>query len=104
LQNVPDYPELALLWWQNVTKAVTGELTPQQAMDKLAREQDQVMEGFERIQAQGDCSPRLNEPVSPDYWLKQPGAPKGKLANEKPPGQIICYKDLLEAWRQGRAD
>ena len=31
--NVPDYPKLAQLWWQNVAEAVTGEKTPQQAMD-----------------------------------------------------------------------
>jgi glycerol transport system substrate-binding protein len=33
--NVPDYPKLAQLWWQNVSLAVTGEQTPQGAMDKL---------------------------------------------------------------------
>jgi glycerol transport system substrate-binding protein len=35
--NVPDYPKLAQLWWKNVAQAVTGEMTPQKAMDTLAR-------------------------------------------------------------------
>ncbi|MCV4601248.1 hypothetical protein OFC63_35055, partial [Escherichia coli] len=38
--NVPDYPKLAQLWWKNVATAVTGEKTPQQAMDNLAEEMD----------------------------------------------------------------
>jgi hypothetical protein len=40
---VPDYPKLAQLWWKNVAVAVTGEKTPQAAMDNLAEEMDQVM-------------------------------------------------------------
>src|ERR1700742_4784139 len=41
--NVPDYPKLAQLWWQNVAAAVTGEKTPQAAMDNLAKEMDRVL-------------------------------------------------------------
>jgi hypothetical protein len=26
--NVPDYPKLAQLWWQNIGEAVSGEVTP----------------------------------------------------------------------------
>lgn len=40
--NVPDYPKLAQLWWQNVAPAITGEKTAQQAMDSLATEQDKT--------------------------------------------------------------
>jgi glycerol transport system substrate-binding protein len=40
---VPDYPKLAQLWWQNVATSVTGERTPQAAMDNLANQMDQVM-------------------------------------------------------------
>ena len=46
--NVPDYPKLAQLWWKNVAVAVTGEKTPQQAMDNLAKEMDDVMARLER--------------------------------------------------------
>src|SRR4029077_5634212 len=41
--NVPDYPKLAQLWWPNVAAAVTGEKTPQAAMDNLAKEMDRVL-------------------------------------------------------------
>ena len=40
----PTHPWLAGLWWTNIASAVTGERTPQQAMDNLAEEMDQVME------------------------------------------------------------
>jgi glycerol transport system substrate-binding protein len=39
--NVPDYPKLAQLWWQNVGEAVSGEVTVDRAMDNLARETGQ---------------------------------------------------------------
>ena len=34
--NVPDYPKLAQLWWQNIGDASSGAKTPQAAMDALA--------------------------------------------------------------------
>ena len=51
--NVPDYPKLAQLWWQNVADAAAGEKTPQQAMDSLAEAQDRVMMRLERAGVQG---------------------------------------------------
>ncbi|MDP5052478.1 MAG: ABC transporter substrate-binding protein, partial [Congregibacter sp.] len=41
--NVPDYPKLAQLWWANVANALSGEVTPQAAMDTLAEQQDRIM-------------------------------------------------------------
>jgi glycerol transport system substrate-binding protein len=99
--NVPDYPKLAQLWWQNVAVAVTGERTAQQAMDQLAEQQDEILSRLQRIGLSG-CTPELNEKRDPDYWLQQPGAPKAKLANEKPPGETVPYDVLLQAWREGR--
>ena len=100
--NVPDYPKLAQLWWQNIGEAVSGEVTVDTAMDNLAREQDRVMERIARSGAQGECGPKLN-PEKPDsYWLSQPGSPKAKLANEKPKGETVNYDDLIKAWREGR--
>ena len=58
--NVPDYPKLAQLWWANVAEAVTGEKTPQAAMDNLAKQQDQVLARLERAGIGGDCAPKLN--------------------------------------------
>ena len=101
--NVPDYPKLAQLWWANVANAVSGEETPQAAMDQLALEQDRVLERLQRHGIQGDCGPQLNEPRDAEYWLSQPGAPKAKLANEKPAGETVPYDQLIQAWREGRA-
>jgi len=101
--NVPDYPKLAQLWWANVAEAVTGEATPQEAMDNLASQQDRVLRRLERADVQGECGPKLNEERDAEYWLSQPGAPKAKLANEKPQGQTVDYDQLLQAWREGRA-
>lgn len=97
--NVPDYPKLAQLWWQNVAEAVSGEKTPQQALDRLAAAQDKVMNRLERANVQGECGPKLNPEKDPNYWLNQPGAPKAKLSNEKPAGQTIAYDKLLESWK-----
>jgi len=100
--NVPDYPKLAQLWWQNVAEAVTGEKTPQQAMDSLAEAQDAVLARLERANVQGACGPKLNKVQDAQYWFDQPGAPKPKLSNEKPKGETVAYEQLLSAWKQGR--
>lgn len=100
--NVPDYPKLAQLWWQNVAEAVTGERTPQEAMDNLADSMDRVLQRLERAGIGGECAPKLNEERDAQYWFDQPGAPKAKLANEKPQGETVKYDDLIAAWREGR--
>src|SRR5215218_9192432 len=56
--NVPDYPKLAQLWWQNIGDAASGAKTPQQAMDALAAAQDSVLERLERSNVQGECGPK----------------------------------------------
>ncbi len=101
--NVPDYPKLAQLWWQNIGEAVAGEVTVDRAMDNLAREMDRVMERIARSGAQKECGPKLNDEKDAEYWLKQPGSPKPKLANEKPKGETVDYDKLIQAWREGRA-
>ncbi|EWY42704.1 ABC transporter substrate-binding protein [Skermanella stibiiresistens SB22] len=100
--NVPDYPKLAQLWWQNVAEAVTGEKTPQQAMDSLAEAQDAVLARLERANVQGACGPKLNKVQDAQYWFDQPGAPKPKLSDEKPKGETVAYDQLLSAWKQGK--
>ncbi len=101
--NVPDYPKLAQLWWPNIADAVTGAKTPQEAMDALAEQQDRVLERLERANVMPHCGPKLNKPRDPEYWFSQPGAPKPKLANEKPKGETVPYEKLLQAWNEGRA-
>ncbi len=100
--NVPDYPKLAQLWWQNIGEAVAGEVTVDTAMDNLAGEMDRVMQRIARSGAQGDCGPKLNPEVDAAQWLNKPGSPKAKLANEKPQGQTLDYDKLIQAWREGR--
>ena len=96
--NVPDYPKLAQLWWQNIGDASSGAKTPQEAMTSLAEAQDKIMSRLERANVQGDCGPKLNEKKSRDYWLSQPGSPKAKLSNEKPKPETIDYDELIKSW------
>ncbi|MBX3607438.1 MAG: carbohydrate ABC transporter substrate-binding protein [Piscinibacter sp.] len=100
--NVPDYPKLAQLWWQQIGDVNSGAFTPQQAMDRLAGEMDQVMarmqEADEKAKTYGGCGPRLNKPVDPKEWLGKPDGPKAKLANEKPKGVTMPYEEIVKRW------
>ena len=97
--NVPDYPRLAQLWWQNIGDASSGAKTPQEAMTALAVAQERLLGRLERAGVLGECGPVLNERRSRDYWLSQPGAPKPKLENEKPQAITIDYDELLRSWQ-----
>jgi glycerol transport system substrate-binding protein len=57
-----------------------------------------------RLQRTGmtHCPPKLNEVKDAKYWFDQPGAPKAKLANEKPKGETVPYETLLAAWKAGK--
>ena len=81
--------------------AVTGEKTPQAAMDTLAEEMDQVMARLERA-GMARCAPKLNPKSDPNKWLSDKSAPWKKLANEKPKGETIAYDTLLNAWKAGK--
>jgi glycerol transport system substrate-binding protein len=96
--NVPDYPRLAQLWWQHIGDAASGAKTPQQAMTALAVAQERLLKRLQRAGVLGDCGPQLNEPRGRDYWLAQPGAPKAKLANEKPTPITVDYDELVRSW------
>jgi len=101
--NVPDYPKLAQLWWQNIGDASSGAKTPQAAMDALAAAQDSVMERLEKSGVQGACGPKLNKKETAEYWFKKAEkdgtiAPQRKLANEKPKGETVDYDALIKSW------
>ncbi|MBT8346678.1 MAG: ABC transporter substrate-binding protein [Desulfofustis sp.] len=100
--NVPDYPKLAQIWWQQIGDVNSGAFTPQQAMDRLAEEMDLVMARMqaadEKAETYGGCGPRLNEPMDPAEWLNKPGSPKAKLDNEKPQGETVNYDELVKRW------
>ncbi|ALU87987.1 ABC-type sugar transport system, periplasmic component protein [Herbaspirillum rubrisubalbicans M1] len=99
--NVPDYPKMAQLWWKNISSAISGEKTPQGAMDNLAEEMDGIMARLQRA-GMKQCAPKLNPKKDPASWLSDKGAPWAKLANEKPKGETIPYDKLLQAWKDGR--
>lgn len=102
--NVPDYPKMAQLWWQNIGEASSGAISVDKAMDNLAAEQDKVMERIQRSGAQGDRGPKLNPCVDDKTMLGRKGgvAPQAKLANEKPKGETVDYDQLISAWKAGR--
>ena len=99
--NVPDYPKLAQIWWQQIGDVNSGAFTPQEAMDRLAEEMDVTMARMqaadEAANVYGGCGPRLNEERDADYWSKNGGA-KPKLANEKPAGKTVDYDALVARW------
>ncbi len=102
--NVPDYPKLAQIWWQQIGDVNSGAFTPQEAMDRLASEMDVTMARMqaadEAANVYGGCGPRLNEERDAEYWLSQPGAPKAKLDNEKPQGETVKYEDIVARWNK----
>ncbi|MEH6547292.1 MAG: ABC transporter substrate-binding protein [Sneathiella sp.] len=97
--NVPDYPKLAQLWWQNIGDAMSGAKTPQEALDALCADQEKVLIRLERAGVQGETGPVMNEERDASYWLDQPGSPKAKLANEDEKPQTISYDELIKSWQ-----
>ncbi len=100
--NVPDYPKLAQLWWQQIGDVNSGAFTPQEAMDRLASEMDQIMGRMqaadEANKTYGGCGPRLNEPKDPSEWLGKADGPKAKIENEKEQGVTIAYDEIIKQW------
>ena len=98
--NIPDYPKLAQLWWQNIGDAMSGAKTPQEALDSLCAEQEKVLIRLEKSGVQGDLGPKMNEEQDPQIWLDEPGSPVAKLDNEKPQGETIAYDELIKSWQK----
>ncbi len=100
--NVPDYPKLAQLWWQQIGDVNSGAFTPQEAMDRLAGEMDLIMGRMqaadEANQTYGGCGPRLNPEQDASAWLGKEGGPHAKIENEKEQGQTIAYDELIKRW------
>jgi glycerol transport system substrate-binding protein len=102
--NVPDYPKLAQLFWENIGDVNSGAFTPQQAMDRLAAQMDDVMARMQAVDESNhvyhDCGPRLNPESDPAKWLSNDHAPWAKLDNEKPKGETIAYDELIKRWTE----
>ena len=100
--NVPDYPKLSGYWWPNIARAIEGDLTPQQAMDAIAREMDLAMSQMRMSK----YSPQLNPVRAAQEWLASPpvlpagsvGAPKAERLRPQP--QTIPYDELIKQWTQ----
>ncbi|MFD1343386.1 ABC transporter substrate-binding protein [Litorisediminicola beolgyonensis] len=97
--NVPDYPKLAQLWWQNIGDAMSGAKTPQEALDALCADQESVLERLERAGIQGDIGPVMNEEQDAQYWFDQPGAPYAKIENEDEEPKTVSYDELIKSWQ-----
>jgi glycerol transport system substrate-binding protein len=98
--NVPDYPKLAQLWWQNIGDASSGAKTAQEALDALCKAQEAVMIRIEKAGVQGDIGPKMNPEVDPAEWLKKGGAPVPKIANEKEKPITVNYDELVKSWQK----
>ncbi len=98
--NVPDYPKLAQLWWQNIGDAMSGSKSTQEALDGLCSDMESVMARIERSGVQGDIGPQLNAEQGAEYWLEQPGAPKPKLANERQEPMTVAYDEMIKSWSE----
>jgi len=90
--NVPYYPGMSLLWWKNIARAIKGEVTPQEALDRLAFQQDRLM-ATKKMKA---YTPELNKKKKRDYWLNKPGAPKALRKKVKP--ATVPYEKLIKQW------
>ena len=102
--NVPDYPALAQLWWENIAPAAAGEVTAQEAMDNLAEAQDEVLGRLERAGVGGDCAPQLNEEQDAQIWLDEPGAPVPELEDERGDPETVPYDELIQTWEADASD
>jgi glycerol transport system substrate-binding protein len=102
--NVPDYPKLAQLWWQNIGDASSGAKSVQDAMDSLCEAQEKVMERIERSGVQGDIGPKMAEQHDLAWWNKYATdhgtlAPQLKLAEEKDKPVTVDYDSLIASWK-----
>lgn len=94
--NVPDYPNMAPLWWQHVSKAVEGRQPVETVMHNLANAMDDTLQSLQKSSS-SVCAPRLN-PIEPrETWLNRPGSPKPPR-DEHPPGRTLPYNEAIRAW------
>ena len=95
--NVPDYAEMASLWWKEAHPAIAGRITAGQAMRNLAQAMDIHLGSLEKSALA--CAPKLNPVTSAEQWQARPGAPKPALAHEKPQGVTLSYEEAIRAWQ-----
>ena len=99
--NVPDYPKLAQLWWQNVSAGGDGR-EDAAGGDGQAGQGDGRRAGTAGARGDEELPAEAQRQKDPKKWLSDKQAPWAKLANEKPKGETIAYETLLKAWKEGR--
>ncbi|SFJ95615.1 ABC transporter substrate-binding protein [Celeribacter neptunius] len=97
--NVPDYPKLAQLWWQNIGDAMSGAKSAQDALDSLCADMEKVMERLERAGIQGDLGPVMNDEKDASEWLAMAGSPKPAIENEREEPKTVSYDELVASWQ-----
>ena len=94
--NVPDYTSLSNYWWQFVGRAVSGELTIDQTMNRMAGAFDATLDRLGR-EWDSPCSPNLAPKRPYAFWIEQPGSPKPVLT--KPvKGETLPYQEAIRVW------
>ncbi len=93
--NVPDYANMAPLWWTNIGAAIRGEVPVQTALDTMAEQADEMLGDLQQS-GMDNCAPRLNAKHPPSYWYAKGAAPYPKLANEKPKGETQSYEESIK--------
>ena len=85
--NVPDYAKLAQLWWQNIGEAVAGEVTPETALNNLAKAQDEVMERIGRSGPAGQMRTEAQCRKGPELLVQAAGRALAQACQRKASGQ-----------------
>ncbi len=93
--NVPDYQKMSQLWSENFTAVVAGKKTPQNALDKLAYQLDDLMGTLDLKY----YSPVLNIKKDKQEYLGVGRSPKSEIQTTPKP-QTIRYEDLLKRWAE----
>ncbi|QBF84767.1 carbohydrate ABC transporter substrate-binding protein [Shewanella maritima] len=99
--NVPDYPGMASMWWQNISSIIEGEYSVKQGMDKFAQQLDAHLLMLEQKAKQDSgalCAPILNPKQNPSHWLAQPGSPKAEIKS-KSKGKTLPYEEAIRVWQ-----
>ena len=99
--NVPDYPKLAQLFWENIGDVNSGAFTPQQAMDRLAEQMDDVMARMQAVDESNNvyhgCGPRLNERSDPREVAQRRACALGQARQREAAGRDDQLRRTREA-------
>lgn len=96
--SVPDYAELASVWWQHIGPAVKGDVTVEDSMRMLADEMDSRLKKIGN-RADMRCEPRLNDKSDAEVWLNKEGAPWKEIINESTP-KTLSFEESYQQWKK----